>query len=150
MDEVFQLINPCYIINSCLVLLQVFPNSLILQSQGLNLVSQFLVVFKQSSVICMDSPDLLHEILGTCALLLVLHALRESLICLYDLTLVVDDDGLELVPLAYQLLSFKLHFLLHLHVLSQKGVPFPLALFLTPVVLIKESLELSELLCLTL
>ena len=118
------------------MLLQILPQSLILKSQGLNLVSQFLVVFEQGCVICVHTPDLLHKILSTSSLLLTLHTLCKSLVRLNYFALVVNDDSLELIPLAHQLLPLKLHLLLHLKVLSQKCVPFPLALFLPSVMLI--------------
>ena len=107
--------------------------------QILHLHSHCLIVIDQGSLFFGVDADLLHEILGRRALIRLLLAQRQSFVGLDELSLGVDDHGLELVPLPDELLAIRVDFLLQLQVLFQKRVPFPLALAFAPLVLFNEA-----------
>ena len=129
---------------------QLFSHLFKLQVQILHLHRHRLIVIDQGSLFFGVDSDLLDQILSSRSLIRLLLAQRQALVGLDELTLGVDDHGLELISLPNELLAIRIDLLLQLQILLQECVPFPLALTLSPLMLLYKATQLTKFLTLSL
>ena len=117
-----------------------------LQAEILHLQRHGLVVFDQRRSLFLVDSDLLDKILSGRPLIMGLLRQGKSLVGVNQLTLRVDNHGLELVPLPHELLRVRIDLLLKLQVLLQQGIPLALAASLPPLMLLLSASQLAQLL----